>query len=195
MNPHTVRSMLWIPVVIVLGAGGMALQARRADRNPGTLPVYGQVPAFSLVDQHSRAVSNQTFNGSPWIASFIFTRCSGQCPMMTAQMAKIGSAAPKAIRLVSFTVDPAWDSPEVLAQYAKDYGADARWSFVTGDPEVIRRLCREGFQLSVSEDEDPELLTHSSRLALIDREGQIRGYYEAGDEAAMQQLHRDAKAL
>lgn len=194
MRATRVPPVVWIPVIIGLGAGGMAL-SRGANAGSKTLPVYGQVPAFSLVDQHSRTVSNQTLNGSPWIADFIFTRCSGQCPMMTAKMAEVGSAVPKTIRLVSFTVDPAWDSPSVLARYAKDSGADARWSFVTGDPEVIRRLCREGFQLSVSDDEDPQILTHSSRLALVDRDGRIRGYYEAGDEAAMRQLRQDAKTL
>jgi protein SCO1/2 len=194
MKRKTFRSVMWVPVIIGLSAGGMALLHGPAAGSKA-LPVYGQVPAFSLVDQHSRTVSNQTLSGSTWIADFIFTRCSGQCPMMTAQLAKVGSAVPESIKLISFTVDPAWDSPSVLAQYAKDSGADARWSFVTGDLEIIRRLCREGFQLSVSDDEAPELLTHSSRLALVDREGKIRGYYEAGDEAAMRQLRQDAKTL
>jgi len=194
MQRNPLRSVAWVPVIIAVGAGGLALR-RGADAGAAALPVYGQVPAFSLVDQHRQAVSNRTLQGSPWIADFIFTRCSGQCPMMSAQMAQIGSAVPEAIRLVSFTVDPAWDTPEVLANYARDYAADSRWSFVTGDPDVIRRLCREGFQLSVSEESDPQQLTHSSRLALVDRDGRIRGYYEAGDEAAMRQLRRDAKAL
>jgi protein SCO1/2 len=185
--------MLLIPVLVVLTAGGMALGRKAAADK--ALPVYGAVPAFSLVDQHSRTVTNQTLQGSPWIADFIFTRCSGQCPMMTAQLSKVGADVPKDVKLVSFTVDPAWDSPHVLSEYAEDYGADSRWLFVTGDPAVIRRICRDGFKLSVSDDVDPGLLTHSSRLALVDREGKIRGYYEASDEAALRQLRQDARIL
>lgn len=188
------RALLWAAALFAAAAGGAAA-GRVAQVAPRPLPVLGQVPAFSLVDQHSRAVTHDTLRGSPWIADFIFTRCAGQCPMMTAKMAQIGSAVPGALTLVSFTVDPAWDSPQVLAAYAKHYGADPRWLFVTGDPEAIRRLCLDGFHLSVSEDQDPALLTHSSRLALVDREGRIRGYYEAVDEAAMRQLRRDAGTL
>ena len=192
--PKPVRSVMWVPVIVALAAGGLALR-RPAEAGSTGLPVLGQVPAFSLVDQHSRTVTDGALHGSPWIADFIFTRCSGQCPMMTARMAELGKAVPGKITLVSFTVDPAWDSPQVLSAYAAQYQADSRWVFVTGDPAVIRRICREGFKLSVSDETEPDMLTHSSRLALVDRDGRIRGYYDAGDDAAMRQLRKDAKAL
>ena len=190
------RSVVLVPLVIGLGLGAVALWQGAAARLTA-LPVYGQVPAFALIDHRGQPVSQETLRGTPWIADFIFTRCAGQCPMMSAQMATIASAVPQGVRLISITVDPSWDTPEVLTRYAETYATDARWLFVTGDPEAIRRLCQEGFRLSVSEDgaSAREPITHSTRLVLVDRQGRIRGYYEATDEAAVRQLRRDLRRV
>jgi protein SCO1/2 len=161
--------------------------------------MLGQVPAFALIDQEAQPISQERLAGSVWIADFIFTRCAGQCPLMSARMtalARVFADAP-AIRLVSFSVDPAYDTPEVLARYASHHaGASDRWQFVTGDPEAIRRVAREGFHLGVSEEgivEEP--ITHSVRLVLIDRQARIRGYYDATDREAMRRLEPDARRL
>ena len=165
-----------------------------------TLPTYGRVPAFAMVDQEGQPVSRETLHNHVWIADFIFTRCAGQCPMMSAQMARLSTMIPKhaSVRLVSFTVDPDWDTPEVLARYAHTQGATGQpWSFVTGDKRELQRLCREGFRLAVADEagtpEEP--ITHSVRLVLVDRGGAIRGYYDATDAAQRKRLARDARTL
>ena len=163
------------------------------------LPTYGQVPAFSLTDHRGQPVTRATLAGSVWIADFIFTRCAGQCPMMSAQMASLKRALQGApgIRLVSFSVDPSHDTPQRLADYAVHYGAlDRRWLFMTGEPAAMTSLVQDGFHLGIGLDGSArEPITHSVRLVLVDQQGLIRGYYDATDAAAMAQLQRDARRL
>jgi len=190
------RTLAVAAVPFIIGAA--ALTARSLHRPPA-LPVQGTVPAFLLIDHEGQAISAESLRGTVWVASFIFTRCAGQCPMMSRQMARLTQmfhASPDA-RWVSFTVDPEWDTPDVLARYAASQGGDARWRFVTGDRESLERLCREGFQLSLADGpgtaEEP--ITHSVRLALVDRAGWIRGYYDATDAGQMARLARDLRRL
>ena len=172
-------------------------QAARAE----PLPVYGAVPAFSLTDQHAQPISAESLRGSVWIADFIFTRCSGQCPMMAEAMRQLAQARTRrgAVQLVSFTVDPQFDTPAVLASYAQQAtaGSSAPWRFVTGDPDAIGALCRDGFHLAFGDDAGSaqEAITHSSRLVVVDEAGQIRGYYDATDAQALEQLRRDLRRL
>ena len=188
-----------VPLLIGVGIGGLALLRWVPERRQAALPVYGEVPAFTLVDQQGQPVSRDTLRGSVWVADFIFTRCAGQCPMMSAQMTQLAARLPhdSGVRLVSFTVDPTWDTPEVLARYAAQYPTSvAAWSFLTGDEAAIHRLCREGFHVALSEQgTDAEPITHSTRLVLVDRQGRIRGSYEATDEAAVRQLRRDLRRV
>ena len=133
---------LWGLLVTVLVSVAVAAAWhgwREREHDSGTLPIYGHVPDFSLLDQHGGAVTLAGLRGAPWIADFIFTRCGGQCPMMTARMRTIQERLPKGsrLRLVSISVDPAYDTPEVLARYAQHAGAGERWLFLTGPQEHI----------------------------------------------------------
>ena len=101
------------------------------------------------------------------------------------------------VRLVSVSVDPSYDTPEVLAAYARRAGVHAdRWRLLTGSKEQVRRLAQEGFQLGVGDDGTPEEpITHSVRLVLVDRQGRIRGYYDAMDAERFEHLRRDVRSL
>ena len=160
------------------------------------LPRLGQVPDFSLIDHEGHPIRRADLSGSVWIADFIFTRCAGQCPLMSAEMAQFHHAL-REPRLVSFSVDPSYDTPPVLAQYAAHYGAHApHWRFVTGSADAITSLAQQGFHLGIGVDgtaEEP--ITHSVRFVLVDQQGWIRGTYEATDARAMQQLQSDARRL
>lgn len=185
-------------IAVPLAIAAAALTARSARRAPA-LPVYGPVPVFSLIDHEGRAISTDTLRGAVWVADFIFTRCAGQCPIMSRQMAHLArrfAAAPD-VRWLSVTVDPEWDTVPVLARYAASYTSDSRWRFVTGDRGQIERLCRDGFRLSLrdSPGTPEEPITHSVRLVLVDRAGVIRGSYQATDPAQSRQLIRDLAML
>lgn len=159
---------------------------------------YGMAPDFSLTERSSRKVTRQDLAGKVWVANFIFTRCAGACPVMSSNMRKLQDRLFEDIRLVSFSVDPYNDTPEVLTEYANRYGADRdRWLFLTGDPEGIQKLSVGGFKLALdpTSGTEKEPITHSSRVVLVDREATIRGYYGTEEPEDLDRLIKAANNL
>jgi protein SCO1/2 len=162
-------------------------------------PVLGALPEFALVDAAGAAVTKGSLGGRPFVADFIFTRCPAACPKLTARMKELAVELPaeSRARLVSFSVDPEHDRPEVLAAYVAKWEIDGdRWTFVTGEREAMWTLVRTGFLLPVEEQDDPaNPFLHSNRFALVDAAGNLRGTYEAFDEAATDRLLADLAAV
>jgi len=107
---------------------------------------------------------------------------------------------PKSERLkwVSVSVDPSWDTPQVLSEYAKKHHANFDdWLFLTGDKEKVFSLIRKGFRLGLEEEGGSiaEPIIHSNRFILVDSEGKIRGMYPATDEEALKKLQKDVIKL
>ena len=194
----TARRLLAGTGLLLAIAFGLAAGRVAASRSAGPLPAYGRLPEFSLTDQQGRPVGLATLRGAVWVADFIFTRCAGQCPMMTARMAALQrrfESVPQ-LQLISISVDPAHDTPEALAAYAAHAGAGERWRFLTGDADAVTALARDGFRLGISPDGTiQEPITHSVRLVLVDRQGRVRGYYDAAEAEAMRSLERDIRRL
>lgn len=206
-----VRSFIF-PVIaaVIIVAAFRAWRPERFSRSQNlkteveTLPVYGQVPDFSLVKTDGKKFTNADLTGKVWIADFIFTHCSGICPLMTGKMssaAKELELEPE-VRFVSFSVDPERDTPEVLAKYAERFNAAPdRWFFLTGDKAQIFKLSNQHFHLGVADvsPEEREALDqsvrHSAKFVLVDREGQIRGYYDSDGPNAGVKLIQDARLL
>lgn len=168
------------------------------------LEVYGQVPDFSLLERNNQPLRLKDLQGKVWIADFIYTNCPDICLLLSAQMAEFQKdlSQEQDIRLVSISVDPERDTPEALSQYAQHYEANPnRWFFLTGEKQTIYRLAQEGFRLSVVEiapekrDATGASHVHGSRFVLVDRKGQIRGYYHSSDPEALKRLVRDARIL
>lgn len=173
--------MKFVLILVVVCAGC----ARRAP-----LPIYGQVPDFELTAQSGEAIQRKMLDGKIWVADFIFTHCSGPCPRMSAQMSQVQRSV-TGVKLVSFTVDPARDTPQVLAAYAQRFHADpGRWLFLTGPQPTLHMLQREAFKLGNVDGS----LNHSTRFVLVDRRGRIRGYYGTADDS-WRNLLPDIKTL
>ena len=160
------------------------------------------LPDFALTAVTVDGISpfdRRALRGRAWIANFVFTRCAGPCPLLTANMAALQKRLPKSIGLLSFTVDPDHDSPEVLALYARKFAADPqRWFFLTGEKAEIIRLVRDGFLLSVAEDAAAapgERVAHSTKFVLVDADARVRGWYDGDDPASLDGLAADAKKL
>ena len=159
---------------------------------------YGTVPNFQLTNQNNQPFGSTQLAGKIWIADFIFTSCPGPCPMVSSRMSELQRPLEKTdVHLVSFSVDPGKDTPEVLRGYADKLKAQpARWDFLTGSKSMIYDLSKNGFKLAVSDgSEEAGVPVHSTRIVLVDRHGEIRGYYEATAADAVTKLLADTSHL
>src|SRR5947209_7965574 len=131
--------------------GLLALMLFLAACSRPPLPAYGTIPQFELTAQTGQPFDSRTLDGHLWIANFIFTNCPGPCPMMSHQMhsiQQVTTGTPE-VRLISFTVDPARDTPAVLFEYARHFKADpARWTFLTGEIARLNELGLTAFKLN-----------------------------------------------
>lgn len=178
----------------LLAVLALAVAFTACSRPERTLEVFGNIPQFDLVSQNGQPFHSQMLAGKIWVADFIYTTCPGPCPRMTSQMREVQDALLKIpdVRLVSFTIDPAEDTPSVLAAYAKTHGASASmWYFLTGPVATLEMLDRDAFKLGNIDG----TLQHSTRFVLVDRQGQIRGYYDTSESAAIPRVISDATAL
>jgi len=162
------------------------------------MPVLFSVPEFALTDQRGERFGSAQLAGKVWFANFIFTRCRATCPMQTGKLAQLqGQLATHPrwndMQLVSFSVDPEFDTPEVLRAYAEQANADGdRWRFLTGSRAAIWDLSAKGFKLAVGENAPDRgaALFHSSNLMLVDHEGQVRGVYDGMTDQGIRQAKR-----
>jgi protein SCO1/2 len=118
--------------------------------------------------------------------------------MISTRMGELQKPLEKTdVHLVSFSVDPGKDTPDVLRKYADNLHADPkRWSFLTGTKSSIYKLAHDGFKLAVSDGSEAEgMPVHSTRMVLVDRHGQIRGYYDAIGPDAITELVADTNHL
>lgn len=230
------RSMRWLIILLLLGTGGIIAwnSVRSGWRTPSSdkhplegLKVFGSVLDFTLIERSGKRVGLEDLRGKIWITNFFYSHCTDTCPLQSARMAQLqrAFAGDPDLRLVSITVDPARDTPEVLRQYAQQFHADPeQWLFLTGPRDEIYKLARDGFHLGVgnpvektsalslsqwrlgafffprdawahAEDAGENPVLHSPRFVLVDRRAQIRGYYDSREQAALQRLRHDAKIL
>jgi protein SCO1/2 len=194
--------VVWGGLLITLLALLAAFVVLPAGSKP--LPVLGTLPDFALTDQNNQNLTLASLRDDVWIADVIFTRCAGQCPVMSAHLQTIQDALPAGlpVKLVSFTTDPAFDTPEVLKKYAARFGArDGQWLFLTGSKSALRRATVEGLKLGVVDkppgdrDNADDLFIHSEKLVVIDQKGQIRGYFDGQTAEGAAQALAAAKIL
>ena len=180
-------------VAIVLVSIGLALLL--TVRSSPSLPDFGPLPDFTLLDASGERFDQTSLDGRTWVASFFFTRCTSICPALTASMkrlrTRLDAEGLRDVRLVSFSVDPEHDDPEVLRSYAADHGIELdRWTLVTGEHDAVRRLLDEGFRtgMGVPRTEAGGLMdiAHSAKLVLVDGQRHMRGYFSADDEGLSQ---------
>jgi protein SCO1/2 len=188
-------------------SGAMTLagcqRSEAAARAAEALPRLGAVGPFWLTDQEDRTFTEASLDGKVWVAAFMFTRCPTVCPEMVRRMRGLQEQARQRgvpLELVSFSVDPENDTPEVLRAYVAAQGIDTRnWHFLTGDSAVIRTTAEKGFKIGVEgtpkAGEDHYGITHGTHLVLLDSHRTIRGYYQSSDPEKVAALLDDAAVL
>lgn len=190
-GPRLVLVALLLALAVVAVAGRWA--ARRAQV---AAPPAIRIPPFALTERSGARVTDEDLRGAPWIAGFVFTRCATICPRLAAVMAGLqeplrGTDA----RLVAISVDPEHDTPPVLTAWAARFQADpARWLFLTGERAVIWGLAERGFKLPVLEgaDQPGHLILHSKKLVLVDRAGEVRGWFDPLDDPTQREALLEA---
>jgi protein SCO1/2 len=162
---------------------------------PRPLPVLTELPEFSLVERDGSALTKATLAGRPAIVDFVFTRCPASCPRLTARMKELEKLLPESstVRLLSISVDPEYDQPDVLRRYAEHWKVGERWLFATGDRPAVWELVRKGFLLPVEEtpQDAGSPILHSNRFALIDAQGRLRATHEALDKDGLDRILAD----
>ncbi|HEX9457695.1 MAG TPA: SCO family protein [Thermoanaerobaculia bacterium] len=160
-----------------------------ACHHESDLPKLFPIPEAQLVSEAGKPVTMSEMKGQVVVYDFIFTHCSGTCPMMTATMQKLTKKVPKdaPVRFVSISVDPIRDTPRVLRDYAVYARNDPRWMFLTGERKTIVDLSVNGFKLAAGDATDSanESVLHSVKFAVADKKGVIRDYYAATNDDAV----------
>ncbi len=193
-----VMTSLWgltvLCMVFIVSAG---IRLRSSARASADLPVLFDGPAFKLLDQNGKAVSNADLHGQPWICEFIFTHCTSICPAMLSRMADLQKTLDPRVRLVSFSVDPENDRPDVLKERAQQLAADdTRWRFLTtqaDDKDAIKNI-RVGMKLVLPNDPVTPSM-HDARFFLFDANGHCVGIYTSTDADDIAKLKQDAANL
>jgi len=190
-----IRIIAFVILVAALAAG----LVNEAVRATPALPFYDsaaltprwtqssnhKIADFSLVSQSGHRLTRADVIGKVHVASFLFTRCAGICPAMVSQLSKVQVAiSGRNAMLVSYSVTPQEDTPESLAAFGALRGIDPhRWKLVTGDAEKIYELARTSYfaddgRLEVGKAASEQFL-HTEKALLVDREGRLRGVYNA----------------
>lgn len=203
-SPQSAVRWPWLfgGVLCVVAALIMAALPFVLAQKPAPLDRDGPVPAFSLIDRFGEGFSNDALAGKVWVANFMFTTCPSICPVMSRHLGKLQEAMRSAglrddAAIVSFSVQPEVDTPEVLREYGVLHGAEPGfWHLLTGERSAIWSLSKDGFKLHVGQADNPaEPVAHTGKLVLVDQAGVVRGYYDGLTPAVIDELMADIRQL
>ncbi len=181
-----------VPGILFLAFGANWV-IQKADRSHD-IPIIKEVPDFIFHDQAGRLFSNKRLASKITVLDFMFTSCTGPCPLMTSNMTDLYQEFRNVmeVQFVSVTVDPLIDSESKLKEYADFVGVDDdRWQFIRSDLESTKDLKQNGFMLYAGE--LPQ--GHAIKFILIDQDGNIRKYFDGTDEASLAVLRKDITNL
>lgn len=170
-----------------------------AEQPERSLAPLWPAPAFAYRDQRGATVTLDALRGKVWVANFIFTQCRTICPLLSAKMVQLQrQLAGVDVRFVSFSVDPAHDTPEVLAAYAHQWHAEeTRWLLLATDEQTLPATAA-GFHVTAKKNDAPGALDpilHSGVFVVVDAEGLVRGVYDSEHKEDFQALARDLRRL
>jgi protein SCO1/2 len=195
------RVLLIMLAIVIVAAIPAVVVPILGRRHPPKLDDLGTVTAFQLTDDRGQPFTEASLSGHPTIVSFIFTRCDTICPVTTMTMTQLQDKTfDEPIDLLSISVDPTYDTPARLAEYAKKYHADPeRWRFITGSADRIHDLVEGTFMTSMLREADrpggvPNI-AHGGYFLLVDGHLHIRGRYSSSEVIELDKLIRDARYL
>lgn len=184
-------SMLFAAILFLGIGGGLIWMAGRRtelppapaaplavkEPSPASTGAKEKLTSFQMTDQEGKAFDSTSLKGTIWVGSVFFSSCPSTCRVQNQRVMELAAKfAERGVRFVSITCDPAHDTPVVLADYARLFHADPRnWHFLTADLDLVQRVGNELMGIEVKG------ITHSDRLVLFDRQGEILGTYRSTD--------------
>lgn len=214
MVRNIILGLLAFKLLALLAYGGY--QAFNSSKPPKLLAYYGpvgkdsvqkdsistsfyQIPNFVFIDQDSQKISRNNLQGKIFVADFFFTTCQGICPAMTRQMDRLAHIyqADTNLWFLSHTVNPEYDTVGVLRAYAQSKGINnKRWRFLTGPKKDLYKMAREGYFIDYNQGKARnESFVHTENFVLVDKNGNIRGYYDGTDSLSINDLIKDINLL
>ncbi|MGB0864293.1 MAG: SCO family protein [Saprospiraceae bacterium] len=190
-------------VLLVASCGSNSVDPNQViivhEKDKGKLKVIkDSIPSFSFVNQNNDTITNETFKGKVYVTDFFFTTCPSICVPMSKEMSRIYDKYKNddRVMLLSHSIDTKNDTVEVLKDYETklDVSAD-KWHFVTGDWEEIKKMAAVYMIAANIAKDAPGGYEHSGMFVLVDRKGQIRGFCNGTDEAAVSILMEDMDLL
>ncbi len=200
---RTLQWVVWAALGLILagiGVGFVRQQWRGMEQRAITpLEHYRTVPPFTLTERSGQPFdSSAALKGKIWLANFFFTACPGPCLAMNGKMQELQQSLGRDhadVRLVSFSIAPEADTPEVLRKYAQKFHASPdKWSFLTGSHDTIYDLAEKAFMLPTVDQQgtqhaaDQGDFIHSEKIALVDRQGVVRKYFDSTNPEILQQV-------
>ena len=200
---RTLQWVVWAALGLILLGIGVAFVGQQwrgmEQRSVTRLDRFRQVPRFTLTERSGKPFdSAAALGGKVWLANFFFTACPGPCLKMNGRMQDLQESLLRDhadVRLVSFSIAPEMDTPEVLRRYAQKFHASPeKWSFLTGDRDTIYGLARNAFMLPTIDNQgkahppDEGDFIHSEKIALVDRQGVVRKYFDSTNPEVLQQV-------
>jgi len=161
--------------------------------------IYQTIPPFKFVNQYGDSITEKNLGGKIYVADFFFTSCPSICPVMQRNMLNVYNAfkADPNIKILSFTIDPKYDSVKVLKKYADKLGVSGNsWWFLQGKKDTTYKLAEKNYLIAVSQDNTaPGGYVHQGYFVLVDKEKRVRGAYDGTQPEQVNQLIADIKTL
>ena len=155
------------------------------------------IPDFSFMNQDSAIITNKDLSDGFYVADFFFTHCPSICPVVTKEMLRIHDAFKNDnLKLVSYTMDPKRDTPDVLKNYASKLEVKApKWHFLTGEKKALHDISTDYFNVVIEDGDAPGGFNHTGKLILVDKNRHIRAFAEGTDPEDVDDFIDDIKIL
>jgi protein SCO1/2 len=192
MQPSKLVIMLSVFMIILAACG----QVQEIEN-----PLNWEIMPFEAINHEGQKVTLEDLKGEAWVAYFMFTNCDTVCPMLTFHMAelqeKLKDAGVEDIRFVAFSVDPDYDTPEILKAYGSQFISDfSQWHMLTGYSfDTVKDFARENFKAVVQEIPDSDQVMHGTRFYLVDQHGVVQKLYTGLQDIPFEEIIQDAKIL
>ena len=159
---------------------------------------YHKISDFKLTNQNGKEITQANYKDKIYVADFFFTTCQDICPVMTKNMYQLQEELKNdnQILLLSHTVIPEVDTVEQLKEYAIENNVDdSKWNLVTGDKKQIYELARKSYLAVEDSNYSQYDMIHTENFMLIDKEKQIRGFYDGTNSEEINRLLKDIEIL